>query len=67
MDVATLADGNEAVSFVLFEDQGTAQGLPDLVNSGPEDRERAGVEPGWLAGTEIVATGWIDALRPRPH
>ena len=62
-----LADGNEAVSFVLFEDQGTAQGLADLVNSGPEDRERAGDEPGWLAGTEIVATAWIDALRPRPH
>lgn len=58
-----VADENEAVSFVLFEDRGTAQGFADVVNSDPEDRERAGVEPGWLTVTEIVATAQIDALR----
>jgi hypothetical protein len=49
------ADGVQAVSFVVFEDQAAADGFAATVESDPEDRARAGVEAGWLTITEIVA------------
>jgi len=49
------ADGVEHVSFVVFEDQATAEGFAAVVRSDPEDRARAGVEPDWLTIVELVA------------
>lgn len=50
------ADGVEHVSFLLFDDQASAEAFADTVRSDPMDRARSGVEPAWLAVTEIVAT-----------
>jgi hypothetical protein len=51
------ADGAEAVSFIVFEDQAAAEGFAATVESDPEDRAQAGVEPGWLTTVEVkVAT-----------
>jgi hypothetical protein len=49
-------DGIAHVSFVVFENQASAEGFVKLVESDPHGRDEAGVESNWLTVTEIIAT-----------
>ena len=49
--------GSESVSFVVFDDQGSAEAFAAMVDTDPTDRGAGGVEPsGQLTIVEIVAT-----------
>lgn len=49
-------DGDEHVSFVVFEDRGSADAFAETVRSDPHRRDAHGVESNWLGVTEIIAT-----------
>ena len=49
-------DANDAISFIVFEDEGSAEAFRKLVESDPENRGAHGVENGFLLVAEVVAS-----------
>jgi heme-degrading monooxygenase HmoA len=49
-------DSTDAVSFIVFEDRGSADAFLDVVKSDPENRAEHGVENGFLIVAEVLAT-----------
>jgi heme-degrading monooxygenase HmoA len=50
------ADAAEAISFIVFEDQGSAEAFLEVVKSDPENRGEHGVENGFLIVAEVLAS-----------
>jgi heme-degrading monooxygenase HmoA len=49
-------DATDAISFIVFEDQSSAEAFLDVVESDPENRAEHGVENGFLIVTEVLAS-----------
>jgi hypothetical protein len=49
-------DATDAISLIVFEDQGSAEAFLELVKSDPENRGEHGVENGFLIVAEVLAS-----------
>ena len=49
-------DAVDAISFIVFEDRGSAEAFLEAVKSDPENRSEHGVENGFLVVAEVLAT-----------